>query len=608
MMRSLYWLPALVLYVSALQAAPPLPAVGDLTPEAQARIDRGALASTLDNLRPAPLDLAGNVTAWMISQASLTAEEEAQATRLALADLQEKVKITPAPPEAVRLFQTLVKTLPPSLKADAFTYQLFVIDHKESLLFTCGAGQLLISRPLLELLQAAGPRGQEPLAFLLAHELGHVARQHCRRGYQLMQLQEEIRKGIDLHVEAGVLRQIMQTGINPATSLVRFLYSPGQEFEADLFALHLCRNAGLDLDRCLDALRWQVLLVHPNLLRQDNYVPDPQARLATGLYQIAAHPDPLSRLKRLLEDRDGLFPADGLHGLFFYNRPTGKFIRAERGAVGREQAPVIVVHGMKGEGESFATLLRTAARRDDLEQRPLLAFRYPNDGSLTRAGEFLGREMARVVQAPERAVFVCHSAGGLIFRYYAERKKGAFERVFFLGTPHGGSDMTALKFLLDAGRFVRVAWNLGLPDAVARTIAEGRGEIGHDLMPDSLFLRYLGDEPPAELARRYHIYYGRYYTGPIGLVLKAAWQQARPQVRERMADRIPSPLVKRLVVEAIDKVDLPLEVLVGDLLVAVSSATRLKGVEDLTATRLDHMSLLSDPQLIRQVLDRIAKR
>ena len=28
--------------------------------------------------------------------------------------------------------------------------------------------------------------------------------------------------------------------------------------------------------------------------------------------------------------------------------------------------------------------------------------------------------------SPERTVFVCHSAGGLVFRFYAERKQGEF--------------------------------------------------------------------------------------------------------------------------------------------------------------------------------------
>src|SRR5262249_32076056 len=160
----------------------------------------------------------------------------------------------------------------------------------------------------------------------------------------------------------------------------------------------------------------------------------------------------------------------------------------------------------------------------------LLCFRYPNNQGLAPSGEFLAREMARVVRSPDRAVFVCHSAGGLVFRDYAERKGSAFDRAIFLGTPHGGSSVIRFKFLLDAWKgaqgFLKVnpLDALSVGPVVEAVAAEGQGEIGHDLEPDSLFLRYLGEE--SKFVDRYAIVHGRLWkrTNPVldGLAKVAA--------------------------------------------------------------------------------------
>src|SRR4029450_5275827 len=105
------------------------------------------------------------------------------------------------------------------------------------------------------------------LAFLLADEIGHVARLHCRRGYQLQKLQDEAQRGISLNVDDKTLKIILQTSIDPTARFLTFLYTPGQHFEADLFALHLCRNAGFDADDATDAVRWLGALRYPPALK-----------------------------------------------------------------------------------------------------------------------------------------------------------------------------------------------------------------------------------------------------------------------------------------------------------------------------------------------------
>jgi triacylglycerol esterase/lipase EstA (alpha/beta hydrolase family) len=105
---------------------------------------------------------------------------------------------------------------------------------------------------------------------------------------------------------------------------------------------------------------------------------------------------------------------------------------------------VVFVHGMHGDGNSFRDLCSVLADHPDVRDAELLVFLFPANGSLACGGEMLAREMARVVRDPARASFVGHSAGGLVFRYYAEKKHGAFDRAVLLGVPHAGSQLTPL--------------------------------------------------------------------------------------------------------------------------------------------------------------------
>src|SRR5438270_660363 len=119
---------------------------------------------------------------------------------------------------------------------------------------------------MLDALLSDPDRCPAALAFILAHELGHSALGHCRRGYQLQALQKEIKRGIKLTVPNERLAGLLETSLAPAGRLLTFLYTREQDYNADLFALHLCRNAGIDTDTGLDALRWLVAARHPGVL------------------------------------------------------------------------------------------------------------------------------------------------------------------------------------------------------------------------------------------------------------------------------------------------------------------------------------------------------
>jgi pimeloyl-ACP methyl ester carboxylesterase len=558
----------------------------DLGPAARARIDRLAAEQPLETWKQEQVNLAGNVTAWLISQGALSPEEERDCAREWHTRLLAAHRTVPAPARAEAVFRRLVDELPPHLKPEPFRCTLTVLDVPERNAFTAGAGLVYVTRPLLDELLRDRERGPAALAFVLAHELGHVARGHTRRGWQLAQIEAEIDRGVRLKVEKEAVRKLLQTCVAPSGRLVQFLYTRQQVYEADCFAWQLCRNAGFDSEHALDWVRY--------LAAEDGF----RRKTSTLGYYLSEQPDALRRLRRLQMERDGLVCDEREHGLFEYDRKSGELTRCGPGCVAAGEKALVFLHGLRGDEETFAAALPYFAGRREVEGYRLLVFRHPNNDSLAHCGEFLTREVKRTLASPGKAFFICHSAGGLVFRYYAEVKRGDFDRAVFLGTPHEGSSLTGLKFLLDAAAFAGELKH-GLPGAVAATVAEGRGEIGHDLHPDSLFLRHLGRDP--SLAPRYHVIYGRHLSKTRGVALRLAVAAGREALRRLVAERVESELLRRQALRLLDGLRVPEEVTRGDLIVSVDSA-RVAGASSVTATKLHHLALPADKEVLRRVL------
>ncbi len=577
----------------------PRPDLAALTPPLRERIDALALKAPRPGLPAAGVDFSGNVVAWLISKAVLSPEEEAKAAAQNHESLLKQFREAPAPPEAERVFQQLLAALPPHLKPDAFTYRLTVLESEELDATTVGGGYVDITQPLLEGLLADRERGPAALAFTLAAELGHIGLGHARRGYQLAGLEDDLRAGRPLPIDQRLLRRAWETGFERRGSCLHFLYLRTEIYEADLFALHLCRNAGFDVDPSLDALRWRLWLSDPELKVPEPAAPG-EARPEQPLEDYLASPPELApRLQRLLMEQSGRAPNETDFGLFAVDVASGKLTKAASEAIERNQPAMVFVHGFAGKEATFENFFRRVSELPATETYKVLLFRYPNNGSLAAAGEMLSREMGRVVASPERAAFVCHSAGGLAFRYYAEKKQGKFDRAVFLGTPHGGTSLTELKFLVDAGTFFRDL-KFGLPEAIQRAINEGTRQATFDLHPDSFFLRYLGRD--AALAPRYQIYCGRVFNPLEGLALSAAFDVGRELLAAQAVERIKQPRVKAQLGSLVERLRLPEEIAEGDLIVSVASAS-LPDAAGVEIVPLNHLELNSDPDLIEAVLD-----
>jgi hypothetical protein len=574
----------LVLVPAARARAADPPRLADLTPEVRQRLDGQARRSSAEPPAEKAVSLAGDFTAWLLSRTPLTPEEERDHARELHRALMAEFRTVPTPLAAERVFRRLLGALPPHLKPEVFSYALVVTDLPDVDAFSPGGGLVYVTRPLLDAL-LPGDRGEAALAFVLAHQLAHVALGHTRRGWQMVEAEDEIHNGVLPLVRPEMLRAALGTAARRTGRVVEFLYTHNQQREADLFAFHLCRNAGIPPDAALDALRWLALREQRGLAR-----PQPLEALA--------------RLRLLLMERDGEVEDEEKYGLFAYDPRDDALAKAAAGSVAAGDRPIVLVHGLHGREQSFRDWLPFLAGQKELAGRRLLLFRYPNTESLARCGHFLHREMARVVAAPAEAVFIAHSAGGLVVRWYAEVQKGGLDRAVFLATPHGGSDLAALRVLLDLGEIAGRREG-GLRARLAELVTEGAGAAAYDLQPDSLFLRRLGHDP--ERAARYHVFTGRYLSRPEGLALRSALLTIREVARHQVALRVEVPFLRTRALRRLDHLRVPEEVTDGDLAVSLASAT-LAGASRVTRTRLHHLAFLVSASVREQVLDSLLGR
>jgi triacylglycerol lipase len=109
--------------------------------------------------------------------------------------------------------------------------------------------------------------------------------------------------------------------------------------------------------------------------------------------------------------------------------------------VGTAGTPILLVHGMVGNGSIF-TVLRRALRRRGFG--PVHTVNYsPFTRDVREAARILGRHVETLCEQTgyERVHVIAHSLGGVIARYYAQRLGGdtRVHTLVTLGTPHRGT-------------------------------------------------------------------------------------------------------------------------------------------------------------------------
>src|SRR5438067_1041156 len=133
---------SLLLLLAAPEPAPP--ALADLKPAVRERIDRVALQQPPEKTGELSVDLAGDLTVWLLARLSLSAEEEKEAAapvhKRLLDEHRGRVRPTPAPLQ--KSFDKLLSELPADLKPDLFRYSLTILDSPRPAVFTSGAGHV----------------------------------------------------------------------------------------------------------------------------------------------------------------------------------------------------------------------------------------------------------------------------------------------------------------------------------------------------------------------------------------------------------------------------------------------------------------------------------
>ena len=287
------------------------------------------------------------------------------------------------------------------------------------------------------------------------------------------------------------------------------------------------------------------------------------------------------------------------YGLFEYDRATQQMTIVGDGALLGVERAVVCIHGMESSLAKFDALLSSFAKTLPADVR-LLGFQYPGDGSLSCMGRFITNEMERTSASTENFDFVCHSAGGLIVRYYGEVEQKMVGRVVMIATPHFGSDLSQLRPLLEAKQFFGNL-RLGYNDAVEKAITDGKGQISLDLQPYSLFLSYLNRPANARSPERYYLVSGRALSPLKGLLLQTSVVAVRKTLQRVLFNQAEAGTLRRGIHEWIDRIHLPAEITRGDLAVSLDSAS-LEDVADHQTFDATHSDLPSDPAVVKHVV------
>jgi pimeloyl-ACP methyl ester carboxylesterase len=186
---------------------------------------------------------------------------------------------------------------------------------------------------------------------------------------------------------------------------------------------------------------------------------------------------------------------------------------------------VLLVHGLDEPGTIFDDLAPAIAGAG---MTPVY-FEYPNDQRIADSTALLRVALHQLDQrGVDRVDLVCHSMGGLVAldcltrgSMYAGTTTGNdglpdVGRWITVGTPFKGAPMAGLRLIAE-WREQAVRWTDSIANgapAPGGTLADGAGEAGVDLAPDSEFLTELSSRP-----------------APIGVSLTAIYSEMAPGVQ-----------------------------------------------------------------------------
>lgn len=276
---------------------------------------------------------------------------------------------------------------------------------------------------------------------------------------------------------------------------------------------------------------------------------------------------------------------------------------------------VVLVHGLDDPGWMWRDLTPYLLDADYV----VLRFEYPNDQPISESADLLASHLATL---PARGIkqidIVAHSMGGLVARdtltrkaYYNSDGIGSeryptVDRLIMLGTPNHGSKMVWLRGVAEV-REQLYRWIKG-NSTLKGALTDGRGEAGHDLHPDSDFLRRLNARSnPSHTT--YTIIAGR--LSPID---EQGLDKLIEHIKKISESDNSTDWLRKWVRDAeTNKAMSMLAAAVrglGDGIVTLKSA-KLEGVEDIVEVEANHISMIANvfssktPPAIGIIIDRL---
>lgn len=549
------------------------PTFQELTSEQREEIDSRAMALGPEAARDRSRERFRDLKSWLTQRAPMPPSIELERIRETHARVLSSHASVTRSRTVADVLGRLNAALPEVIVAEVGPFEVFVLDRSGWLSASGGWNLLYVSTETVEL--TAGPSQSDRIAFLLARQIAASCLGHCRCWYQA-----EWTASFAERSDVSLISIAPTGGDDLLRTVLGREGAVSELFAEDLFALHLCRIAGFIVDAVLDVPRSEV-----------------QAELGGAVIGLTEGDRPvqagigLRRLRRLLAELNGTVSGDE-YGLCQWVARRWEPL-PDNALAGVDRA-VLVVHGLASSLRTFDKML-TKLLRDQRRESVVLGFCYPETGSLYRSSKFLLNELTRVGAMTAGFDFVCHSAGGLVFRRAVELDGLEFRTATLIGTPNTGSDLASLRPLVEAQQFFG-SLRSGFSQSVAAATEDNTTQMVRDLEPSSLFLAEMNSIATRDSGSRYRIVRGHALTTQNALLLALGIGAARAALRKLALSKLAEHQTAAAI-NWINRLQVPEEVSKGDMAVTLTSAT-LAGATDVLTVPTSHSKLPQDLRVI----------
>jgi len=190
-------------------------------------------------------------------------------------------------PEQTRRIERIGKSLVAVCERKDMPYTFKILNERKELnAMTAPGGFIYITRALLEALES-----DDEVAFVLGHEIGHVAGDHIRK-----QLSQAIAGSILLDILTGGSSQLVRIGTDIMFSLYQSGYSRQHERDADTRGVRYMKAAGYNPVAAITALKKLGMERYKGLIRWFGTHPDVPSRVQRIADMLGVDPETLQPL------------------------------------------------------------------------------------------------------------------------------------------------------------------------------------------------------------------------------------------------------------------------------------------------------------------------